>query len=183
MVAALTSSTPTDAAAELGLAGQLSRAQSGLYPRIAHGHPFAQIYCVSRQTFVHRTVTGYAGDPFNRRRCRSSLYAVTQQERNWGPERMPEPPELPGEEKGQPRSRVHTDATGRAWTVWEITPGPLPPKLERLLGREVGAGGALLFVSESNEWRELTPVPAGWIRLKDTELEVYRARARVVRAD
>lgn len=96
---------------------------------------------------------------------------------------MPESPEIPGEEKGQPRSRVHTDATGHSWTVWEITPGPLPPKLRRLLGREVGVGGALLFVSESNEWRELAPVPADWTRLKDSELEVYRARARVVRAD
>jgi hypothetical protein len=96
---------------------------------------------------------------------------------------MPETPEIPGEEKGQPLSRVHTDASGLAWTVWEITPGPLPPKLRRLLGTEVGVGGALLFVSESNEWRELTPAPADWIRLEDSEIEAYRVRARVVRAD
>ena len=96
---------------------------------------------------------------------------------------MPESPEIPGGEKGQPLSRVHTDATGLAWTVWEITPGPLPPKLKRLLGREAGVRGALLFVSESNEWRELTPVPADWTRLEDSEIEEFRVRARVVRAD
>ena len=95
---------------------------------------------------------------------------------------MPDRPDIPGAANGQPLSRIFTDATGVAWTVWEITPGPLPPKLRRVLGTEVGAGGMLLFISESNEWRELNPVPPDWLQLDHAELEGYRVRARLVRA-
>ncbi len=96
---------------------------------------------------------------------------------------MHEHPEIPGLPNDQPISRVLTDATGVSWTVWEITPGSLPPKLRRLLGRDVEQGGVLLFVSESNEWRSLAPVPADWATLDESELEACRVRARRLSAD
>lgn len=96
---------------------------------------------------------------------------------------MREEPDIPGPANGQRISRVLTDATGVGWTVWEITPGSLPPKLSRLLGADVGAGGLLLFVSESNEWRALIPVPPDWEALDESELEACRVRAQRLRAD
>jgi hypothetical protein len=96
---------------------------------------------------------------------------------------MHEEPEIPGPPNGQPISRVLTDATGVGWTVWEIGPGSLPPNLRRLLGKDAERGGVLLFVSEANEWRSLTPVPADWAKLDESELEACRVRARRLSAD
>ncbi len=88
---------------------------------------------------------------------------------------IPAPPD-------QPLSRAFTDAAGMTWTVWEITPGPLPPNLERLLGTEGRTGGSLVFVSDVNEWRALAPAPSGWGNLAEAELAAACARARRVRA-
>lgn len=96
---------------------------------------------------------------------------------------MADRPDIPGLPDGHSAiSRALTDSLGVDWTVWEISPGQLPPKLRRLLGAEVEAKGALLFVSESNEWRALVPAPANWLDLDESALEGCRARAPVVRA-
>jgi hypothetical protein len=66
------------------------------------------------------------------------------------------------------------------WTVREITPGPLPPKLRELLGHERRGGGWLLFLSQGGDKRRLAPVPTGWASLSQGELEALCMRARAV---
>jgi hypothetical protein len=76
--------------------------------------------------------------------------------------------------------RAFTDSLGVAWTVREITPGPMPPKLREMLGDERRRGGWLLFMSEGGEKRRLAPVPRGWAGLSVRELEDFCIRARPV---
>jgi hypothetical protein len=76
--------------------------------------------------------------------------------------------------------RAFTDCLGATWSVREITPGPMPPKLRQMLGSERRAGGWLLFLSDSGAKRRLAPVPKGWAGLSDAELEVLCLRARRV---
>jgi hypothetical protein len=76
--------------------------------------------------------------------------------------------------------RAFTDSRGLAWTIREITPGPMPPKLSQLLREDRRQGGWLLFMSEKGEKRRLAPVPEGWASLTDRELEVLCMRARAV---
>jgi len=76
--------------------------------------------------------------------------------------------------------REFTDSVGATWTVREITPGPMPPKLSELLGDERRKGGWLLFLSSTGEKRRLAPVPVSWAGLSDRELEGYCMRARRV---
>jgi hypothetical protein len=78
----------------------------------------------------------------------------------------------------QPLPRTFTDSVGGTWTVREITPGPMPEKLSQLLREDRRRGGWLLFMSEANEKRRLSPVPHGWASLSDTELETLCMRAR-----
>ena len=95
---------------------------------------------------------------------------------------MPDWPDIPGPpDAHSPISRVVTDKAGSSWTVWEISPGQLPSKLRQLLGSDVEARGALLFVSETNEWRVLSPPPVKWLNSEEAELEGWLVRARVVR--
>jgi hypothetical protein len=93
---------------------------------------------------------------------------------------MPEEPRSPDDRRGLPPSLMFTDASGVSWAVWELTPGPLPPKLRRLLGGDSPPGGALLFASEANEWRALVPAPHGWTSFGDAQLETCLVRARRV---
>jgi hypothetical protein len=88
-------------------------------------------------------------------------------------ESRPTPPD-------QPLPRTFTDSVGGTWTVREITPGPMPEKLSQLLREDRRRGGWLLFMSEANEKRRLSPVPHGWAGLSDTELEALCMRARRV---
>lgn len=74
--------------------------------------------------------------------------------------------------------REFTDSVGITWTVREIAPGPMPQKLEQLLGADRRQGGWLLFLSENGEKRRLTPVPEGWAGLPDSGLESWCRRAR-----
>src|SRR3712207_3679057 len=83
-------------------------------------------------------------------------------------------------EPNQSLPRQFTDSVGITWTVREITPGPLPPKLRRLLGKERREGGWLLFLSETKEKRRLAPVPEAWAALSAPELEAWCMRARRV---
>jgi hypothetical protein len=80
----------------------------------------------------------------------------------------------------QPQPREFADSLGVTWTVREITPGPMPPKLRQLLGDDRRLGGWLLFISGKGERRRLTPVPAGWASLSDIELETCCTRAQRV---
>ena len=80
-------------------------------------------------------------------------------------------------------SRTFTDSIGAEWTVWGIGAGSLPPKLRRLLGPSVEAKGTLLFVSDSTQWRALTPAPADWMMVDESKLESYNVYARPMRAD
>jgi hypothetical protein len=74
--------------------------------------------------------------------------------------------------------REFTDSVGMTWTVREITPGPMPPKLSALLGGDRRRGGWLLFLSASGEKRRLGPVPIDWAALSDGDLEGHCRRAR-----
>jgi hypothetical protein len=78
----------------------------------------------------------------------------------------------------QPLPRQFTDSIGVIWTVREISPGPLPAKLQQLVGKDRRQGGWLLFMSERNERRRLAPVPSAWASLSDVELEGWCMRAR-----
>ena len=80
----------------------------------------------------------------------------------------------------QPLPRAFTDSVGMSWTVREITPGPMPPKLSALLREDRRRGGWLLFISATSEKRRLTPVPSSWASLSDAELEAACMRARRV---
>jgi len=76
--------------------------------------------------------------------------------------------------------REFTDSLGTTWTVREIAPGPMPEKLEQLLGKDRRRGGWLLFLSENGEKRRLTPVPEVWAGASDSDLESWCMRARHV---
>jgi hypothetical protein len=76
--------------------------------------------------------------------------------------------------------REFTDSVGVTWTVREITPGPMPPKLSEFLGGDRRRGGWLLFMSASGEKRRLAPIPADWAGLADDDLEGWCRRARRV---
>jgi hypothetical protein len=71
-----------------------------------------------------------------------------------------------------------TDSLGVAWDVRRITPGPMPPKLLRLLREDRRAGGWLLFLSHRGEKRRLSPVPPEWPDASHAELEAWCARAK-----
>jgi len=64
-----------------------------------------------------------------------------------------------------------TDSLGVTWTVREITPAPMPPKLLKMLGDDRRRGGWLLFWSAEGEKRRLSPVPQNWSSLSRFELE------------
>ena len=66
------------------------------------------------------------------------------------------------------------------WTVREIIPGPMPPKMSEMLGGDRRRGGWLLFLSAAGEKRRLGPVPVGWAGLSDGDLESHCRRARHV---
>jgi hypothetical protein len=76
--------------------------------------------------------------------------------------------------------RAFTDSVGVTWTVREITPGPMPPKLREMLGQERRRGGWLLFLSDGGEKRRLAPVPKDWLGLSPRELEDLCIQARRV---
>jgi hypothetical protein len=76
--------------------------------------------------------------------------------------------------------REFTDSGGITWTVREIMPGPMPPKLGALLGGDRRRGGWLLFLSPEGEKRRLSPVPIDWASLTDADLERHCRRARHV---
>jgi hypothetical protein len=76
--------------------------------------------------------------------------------------------------------REFTDSVGVTWTVREIVPGPMPPKMSEMLGGDRRRGGWLLFLSADGEKRRLGPVPAGWAGLSDGDLEGHCRRARRV---
>ncbi len=77
-----------------------------------------------------------------------------------------------------PLLREYTDSLGVTWTVREITPGPMSPKLEQALGADRRKGGWLLFLADTGEKRRLSPVPAGWAGFSRDELEASWRRAR-----
>lgn len=79
-----------------------------------------------------------------------------------------------------PLPREFTDTVGVTWSVREITPGPMPPKLGQMLGEDRRRGGWLLFISEQGDKRRLAPVPPGWAGLSDVDLEAWCKRARRV---
>src|SRR5688572_27657218 len=85
-----------------------------------------------------------------------------------------------GTPPGQPLPREFTDSLGATWSVREIHPGPMPPKLSQMLGEDRRRTGWLLFMSEKGEKRRLAPVPSGWAGLSQEELEAYCKRARRV---
>ena len=87
-------------------------------------------------------------------------------------------PDVSVPNQGLPRE--FTDSVGVTWTVREITPGPMPPKLLAMLGEDRRQGGWLLFLSADGERRRLSPVPAAWAELPDFELERWCMRARRV---
>jgi hypothetical protein len=77
-----------------------------------------------------------------------------------------------------PREPVtFTDTVGVTWTVREITPSPMPPKLAKVLGEDRRNGGWLLFLSDEGEKRRLAPVPQGWDALSRFEIERWCMRA------
>ncbi len=80
----------------------------------------------------------------------------------------------------QPLPREFTDSLGVTWTVREITPGPMPPKLGQLLGGDRRRSGWLLFLSATGEKRRLSPVPDGWATYGEDGLESFCKRARRV---
>jgi hypothetical protein len=86
----------------------------------------------------------------------------------------------PVDDTSQPLPRAFTDSLGATWTVREIKPGPMPPKLSQLLGEDRRRGGWLLFVSEQGEKRRLAPVPDAWAALSPQDLEGHCMRARRV---
>ena len=96
---------------------------------------------------------------------------------------MPDSSDLTRPPGSHAASRIFTDRIGTEWTVWGIGAGPLPPKLRRLLGPSVEANGTLLFVSDSNQWRALTPAPADWMMVDESKLESYHVYARPMSAD
>lgn len=73
-----------------------------------------------------------------------------------------------------------TDSVGVVWDVRRITPGPMPPKLLRLLREDRRAGGWLLFLSRGGEKRRLSPVPPDWPDASLAQLEAWCARAKRV---
>jgi hypothetical protein len=93
---------------------------------------------------------------------------------------MPDAAESRQPSTDQPLPRAFTDSFGVAWTVREITPGPMPEKLSQLLGEDRRRGGWLLFMSERGEKRRLVPVPQGWAGLTDADLEACCIRGRRV---
>jgi hypothetical protein len=79
--------------------------------------------------------------------------------------------------EGGPLPREFTDAAGVRWTVREITPGPMPPKLSAFLGEDRRRGDWLLFLAENGEKRRLAPVPHGWTGMGEAELAELCTRA------
>jgi hypothetical protein len=77
-------------------------------------------------------------------------------------------------------ARSFTDSVGVAWSVREIIPSPLPPKLRQMLGEDRRSGGWLLFLSGDGEKRRLSPVPRGWANVSEFELERWCMRAACV---
>jgi hypothetical protein len=77
-------------------------------------------------------------------------------------------------------AREFIDAVGTTWTVREIKPGPMPPKLLSMLGGERRRGGWLLFLSSEGEKRRLAPIPANWAGLPRFEIERWCMRAKQV---
>jgi len=99
---------------------------------------------------------------------------------NSAPERMSDRNQTDGSPANPPLPRTFEDSLGATWTVREIAPGPMPPKLRQLLGEERRYGGWLLFLSDSGEKRRLAPVPSGWATVSQGELEALCMRARRV---
>ena len=93
---------------------------------------------------------------------------------------MPDAAESNQAPTDQPLPRTFTDSVGGTWTVREIKPGPMPEKLSQLLREDRRRGGWLLFMTEANEKRRLSPVPHGWASLSDADLEALCMRARRV---
>ena len=87
---------------------------------------------------------------------------------------------MSGAHQNESLPREFTDSVGTTWTVREIAPGPMPPKLEQLLGEDRRRGGWLLFLSAMGERRRLAPVPEGWAALSNVDLEGWCMRARRV---
>ena len=73
--------------------------------------------------------------------------------------------------------RTITDVVGVTWTIREIAPSPMPPKLFKMLGEDRRGGGWLLFLSDDGDKRRLSPVPSGWLTLPGFELERWCMRA------
>lgn len=75
-------------------------------------------------------------------------------------------------------SREFTDATGVSWTVWEVQPQQLPPKLAKLTGTaEERRRPWLTFAAASGEKRRLVPIPDKWLTCSEFELERWCMRA------
>ena len=87
---------------------------------------------------------------------------------------------MSGTQGDQSLPREFVDSIGTTWSVREIAPGPMPPKLEHLLGEDRRRGGWLLFLSATGEKRRLAPVPDGWAALSGADLEGWCMRARRV---
>jgi hypothetical protein len=102
--------------------------------------------------------------------------------------------------------RLFRDHGGREWRVWDVTPYPAAPSVERrrqVRRREVAAhpagerraggdrrrnqtlltpgleSGWLCFEGPS-EKRRLTPIPAGWQNAPEADLERMLGKARLV---
>ena len=91
---------------------------------------------------------------------------------------MPEANDAPADLESGPLT--FTDSAGVTWDVRRITPGPLPPKLLRLLREDRRVGGWLLFLSRHGEKRRLSPVPSEWPSVSPDQLEAWCARAKRV---
>lgn len=69
------------------------------------------------------------------------------------------------------------DSSGIRWTVWEIAYPAFSERLLSLFPHPERRSGWLLFESQSEERRRLSPVPAEWRGFSDGQLAELCARA------
>jgi hypothetical protein len=78
--------------------------------------------------------------------------------------------------------REFTDASGRRWRAWDVTPDELSPRTkdEDYLAQLYHTGWIVFEAGSGDDKRRLYPVPKGWAELPEAELAVLLQKAEVV---
>lgn len=78
--------------------------------------------------------------------------------------------------------REFTDAKGRAWRAWDVSPEELSPRTkdEDYLAQLYYTGWIVFETKGGDEKRRLYPIPRGWHELPEPELVVLLQKAEIV---